>query len=401
MKARFVVPIISLLVIATPAHAATFVVTKASDSFDGACNADCSLREAVQAADADATADEVVLPAGVLQLELSPAGADNSGESGDLDVTGDLTIRGQGVDATVKSTIATRVFDVIGPGVDLQLRDLTVTGGHPPLDEGGGGIRAMGSGELSLERVIVRDNVVVGTALGYGGGILKAGGRLTMRDSAILGNRAEGSGYGGGILLTDASTSADLTNVTIAENLANKGGGGVYFNNAIATNFVNVTIVNNEANEFGGGLGADLSLARLRSSIVTANVAPSGADCSSPGPASDGGNVGPAACGFTQPTDLNPADPGLGPLSTSGVPVREPLPGSPAVDHAVGPCPPTDARGVARPQGPACDSGAAELPAPPSRRSRDFCVSPNASSSRAPKCPCRSAAPLDPLATAA
>jgi hypothetical protein len=65
-----------------------------------------------------------------------------------------------------------------------------------------------------------------------------------------------------------------------------------------------------------------------------------------------------------QSSDVNPADPGLGPLSANGIPVREPLPGSPAIDHAVGPCPPTDARGSRGPQGPACDSGAAELPVP-------------------------------------
>jgi hypothetical protein len=48
----------------------------------------------VQRADADATADEIVLPAGVLQLELAPISNDTSGEVGDLDVTADLTIRG-------------------------------------------------------------------------------------------------------------------------------------------------------------------------------------------------------------------------------------------------------------------------------------------------------------------
>ena len=49
------------------------------------------------------------------------------------------------------------------------------------------------------------------------------------------------------------------------------------------------------------------------------------------------------------------------------MPVLEPLSGSPALDRGVGPCPATDARGVARPQGPGCDAGSAELPvaAPP------------------------------------
>ena len=39
-----------------------------------------------------------------------------------------------------------------------------------------------------------------------------------------------------------------------------------------------------------------------------------------------------------------------------------PVPGSPAIDHGdTAACPPTDQRGVTRPQGPACDIGAVEL----------------------------------------
>ncbi len=368
MRLCVLVPIILLLAIATPAQAATLVVTKANDTSDGVCDADCSLREAIEKADADATADEIVLPNTVLRLELAaPPGEDNSGEVGDLDVNGDLTIRGQGANATtVKSTIESRVFDVKGAGTDLRLRDLTVTGGHGRSpDDTGGGISAEGGGELSLERVIVRDNVAQGAAsFGYGGGIYEQGGRLVVRDSAIIGNRGESLGYGGGIYAATAGTSLDLTNVTIAENYAYWIGGGVYLDNTIPANFVNVTTVNNESSNQGGGFDGDLSLLRLRSSIVAENIAPIGADCSTPGPASDGGNVGPVTCGFTQPSDANLAAPGLGLLTGSGIPVREPLPGSPAIDRAIGPCPPTDARGIPRPQGPACDSGAAELPVP-------------------------------------
>ena len=40
-----------------PAYAATFVVTKTADTADGTCDADCSLREAIIAANAAAGAD--------------------------------------------------------------------------------------------------------------------------------------------------------------------------------------------------------------------------------------------------------------------------------------------------------------------------------------------------------
>lgn len=51
-----------LMLAAAGGRAARFTVTKAADTLDGSCDADCSLREAVQAANTDATADEIVLP---------------------------------------------------------------------------------------------------------------------------------------------------------------------------------------------------------------------------------------------------------------------------------------------------------------------------------------------------
>jgi len=362
------------LLSAAPAGAATLQVTKLGDSLDGACDADCSLREAIAQANLDATQDVIVLPPGDLTLTLADAtDPEDSNATGDLDVRRDVIIRGAGAGTTtIRAALPVgkpdRVLDVLDSGTDLELRDLTVTGGRGSLV--GGGIRANGDGELALERVIVRDNEVSGqAALGYGGGIYKTTGRLSVRDSAVYRNRAVAPGYGGGIFLSSPATTATLVNVTVTENFAGVIGGGIASNNSISAELTHVTIVSNEAGQREGGLGLDVSQFRLRSSIVAANTAPTAADCGTDGyaPASDGGNVGAASCGLTQPTDAQTADPGLGPFGGPGIPVLEPLSGSPALDRAVGPCPPADARGVARPQGPACDAGAAELPvaAPP------------------------------------
>jgi hypothetical protein len=87
---------------------------------------------------------------------------------------------------------------------------------------------------------------------------------------------------------------------------------------------------------------------------------------------SDGDNligVGNATGAFNQGGDqTGVADPGLGPLGNNGGPTQThaPLAGSsPAIDAVTGTCPPPadDQRGVARPQGPACDIGAVELQA--------------------------------------
>jgi len=87
------------------AGAGTFTVTKTTDTADGACDADCSLREAVVAANAASGDDEVVLPAGTFQLTRDdgsgvPFGAlvvdDTNGGGAET-----LTIRGAGRDDTI------------------------------------------------------------------------------------------------------------------------------------------------------------------------------------------------------------------------------------------------------------------------------------------------------------
>ncbi|HEY1595354.1 MAG TPA: choice-of-anchor Q domain-containing protein [Thermoleophilaceae bacterium] len=328
-----------------------------TDDGDGTCDSTCTLRDAVTVADASLDPDiTILLPAGTLTLTKSAVASDDNNVTGDVDVTRKVTIRGQGASATtIQQTVAKeRVLDALG--VDLTLQDLAVTGGQGT--DYGGGIRGTGNGQLTLERVAVHDNNV-GTDNGkiaHGGGIYKDAGSLLVSDSAIYDNGLNFALYGGGILLETAS--ADIENTTISGNKAENDGGGIHSDtgNAVTLAFDTIT-GNSAASGAGGGLG-DPQHYRIRSSIITGN---SGGDCDSAGQ-DEGGNVGAASCGFNLPSDAIVSDPLLGPLGGTPIPVEEPLPGSPALDRAVGPCPATDARGVTRPQGAGCDSGAAERP---------------------------------------
>jgi CSLREA domain-containing protein len=364
------------LVMAAPVDAATFSVTKLDDTLDGACNSDCSLREAIQAANVDATQDTVVLPSGTLRVELAGGATEDANAIGDLDIQRDLIIRGAGAGATIiqsflpppPSASTDRVLDVLNSLTDVELTDLTVAGGWLRDDASGtglgGGIRSPANGVLTVERVVVRDNAVEGAgASAYGGGIYKSLGHLVVRDSAIYGNRAVvGFGYGGGIFLNTAGTTADLTNVSLVSNVVNQQGAGIFSNQVIPVQIAHVTVTGNQASMGRGAIGGDASAFRLRSSIVAGNTATTGGANCAPGfaPASDGGNVGDPVCGLTQPSDAQTLDARLGTFGGVPIPVAEPLADSPALDHAVGACPPADARGVSRPQGTACDAGAAE-----------------------------------------
>jgi hypothetical protein len=99
-------------------------------------------------------------------------------------------------------------------------------------------------------------------------------------------------------------------------------------------------------------------------------MADNGTNICGAGSVSEGYNlVDDTSCNLTEPTDLVVANAMLGPLQNNGGPTEthDLLPGSPAIDAGSVSCPPpaTDQRGVARPQGTACDIGAVEyLPEP-------------------------------------
>ena len=85
-------PVIGAPPLPARAGLVTFTVTKTTDTNDGACTRrDCSLREAILAANALADA-EIAFPAGTLRLSI--AGRDeDQGATGDLDIRAGMTIR--------------------------------------------------------------------------------------------------------------------------------------------------------------------------------------------------------------------------------------------------------------------------------------------------------------------
>ncbi len=172
---------------ACAASAATFTVTKVADTADGACDEDCSLREAVIAANASLGEASIVVPPGVYVLDRLGAGEDQS-QTGDLDLRVSMSIVGAGASRTVlDGAQADRLIHVPGAEftpvpVMVTIRDLSVRNGSVAGD--GGGIATEGPGQLELERVLVENNHA-----DSGGGVF--GFNLVVKDSALIGNRAE------------------------------------------------------------------------------------------------------------------------------------------------------------------------------------------------------------------
>jgi hypothetical protein len=345
-----------------PAGAAVFLPTTTSDAGDGACDGDCTLRDAVLAANQANGFDVIVLGPGTYQL--GGAAGENLAASGDLDILDDLAIVGASAESTILVGSTDRVLEVHA-GAQAEIIGVTIRGGQVSGD--GGGIR--NAGQLSLSRVLVTANRANS---GAGGGIYSngAGATLTVTQSAVTANSA--SGVGGGIAVGQQMTLSDST---VSGNSAGATGGGIHaFENADAP-ILGSTITANQAGTQGGGLFAEstpfITVDRpdLHNTILAGNTAPADRDCGGT-PSSSGHNligVGSSTCidftaakGDLVGTATAPRDPRLGPLANNGgtTPTHALLAGSPAINAGEG-CTATDQRGQGRAS--ACDIGAFEI----------------------------------------
>lgn len=146
-----------------------------------------------------------------------------------------------------------------GSGIDLEMSDLTITGGVNAT--GGGGIEAKGAQTLTVERCIVEGNEG-----SEGGGIRGPAkpGTTTLNDTIVRDNDGD---LGGGINLS----GGEILNSQIENNTASAYGGGLYAVDSPKLDLTGTTLASNAA-EIGGGIflaGIDT----VTGGIVNANVA--------------------------------------------------------------------------------------------------------------------------------
>jgi len=338
----------------------TFTVTSAADTGGSTCGSDCTLRQAINAANAAGGQDTIRFAiSGSSEIDLAselPAVSDPAG----------LTIDGAGAtNVTINGGNAVRVISV-DQGAGLTLADLSIENGNAGTGNGGAIFNQAGT-------VTVSDATLSGNTSGASGGaIFNNGGVVTVSGSTFTANRAA-SGAGGGILNT-ADGGLAVTNSTFAGNAA--GSGGAILNTGGAGVVVSYsTLFQNRANQGGGGgILNDPSggTATVRATILAGSPPGQGGSCS--GTIADGGydiDDG-TTCGFSSANhSVSNANPRLDPhgLQSNGGPTQTVavLAASPAVDAippgalGCGTDVTSDQRGTHRPQGPRCDSGAFEL----------------------------------------
>jgi hypothetical protein len=265
-----------VLLVAAPARGATFAVNTTvdradADLADGTCDADpltpgeqCTLRAAIQQSNATPEPDTVTVPAGTYRLTIR-GHDENAAATGDLDVTGVLTLVGAGAALTVVDgkKARDRVFELRG---DATLSGLTVQRGKTPKGSvGGGGIQ--NHGRLTLTDAIVTRCRGTDDA----GGIDVRGGHAILRDVVVSRNRSTDDGGGididGGIL--------ELTRVVIERNRARDEGGGLENSGAVVM-LTDCRIVKNRARSGGGLVNEDGGTMAISGCVIERNRAKRG-----------------------------------------------------------------------------------------------------------------------------
>ncbi len=278
------VSLISGAIFTTPARALTLTVTNTNNSGAG------SLRQALL----DANNSDVIDATGISGTITLVS---------ELVVNDDVTINGPGAASlTVSGNDTVRVFS-INTGKTVVINNLTVAHGKV-VDAHGAGINNLGS--LTLDHVVVSNNTVAKGSSDFlrGGGIHSYdGSSLTVTNSTVSGNTARQNGggidvefnatvylenviiddnhlsyygsVGGGINIRQGTT-ATLDKVTISNNSAFSGGGGLYSDTTLV--IANSLIANNSAltNQSSGGDGGGISFNAVGQTFTLTNVTISG-----------------------------------------------------------------------------------------------------------------------------
>ena len=326
----------------------------------------CSLRAAIEEANACLGPNTVNVPGGIYLLTL-----------GQLRVTDDLTVIGEGagntiVDAFARSlvfSISSEVSSATLEGMTLRngmgggvhtganqttIRNALITHNTAPGDSWGGGVDAWKAGATT----VVENSEITFNKAAHAGAIKFSNNNLVLRGTTVSNNYTDDSRYGAIVDWSNQPSSLVIENSTIA---GNEGTGITLFE--ARASITNATITG--ATDGAGIRSERNSVVTVTNSILYGNSR----NCES------GGNIGGSivsgghniearnTCGFAAAGDLINTNPMLGPLADNGGPTRTRglQPGSPAIDAGDDvACMASDQRGVARPSGSSCDIGAYE-----------------------------------------
>jgi CSLREA domain-containing protein len=219
-----------------------FTVNTLDDSDDGSCdnrqgggigNRNCTLREAINAANANAPVANTI--------KFSRSGTITLGATLPT-ITDDLTINGSGQAIIVSGNDTVRVL-VVQNSKSLTLKNLTIAHGKCASCDGGGIYND--GGTVNVFNSTFSDNAALGA--GGGAGIFSNGGTVNVTKSIFSGNTAT---YDGGGIYPYGAT-LNVTQSTFSGNTVGRSGGGIH---AYGTLNVIASTFSGNLSDSGGGI---------------------------------------------------------------------------------------------------------------------------------------------------
>jgi CSLREA domain-containing protein len=302
----------------SPGLAAVFIVNSTVDATDaapgdGVCataTGECTLRAAIQEANALPGLDIITLGPGLYVLGLAGTG-ENQAATGDLDITDPAEVRGAGAGTTIiDGSLQDRVFDInpaTAPGtgtpggsvpIAVVIRDLTIRNGSEGFFGGGGGLRNFGL--LTMRGTVVTANQNVGvenasnatltlvdsevSATVNGSGIVNHG-TMSLTNVRVTGNSGRDCGgicnFGKMSISSDcdgtSGSGGSASGSVIDGNRAFSSGGGINQFRFAELTVSNTAITNNFVTGFAGIGGGINNGGATRGALLTlSNVTISG-----------------------------------------------------------------------------------------------------------------------------
>ncbi len=324
------------------AQAATINVNTTVDEWN--TGSDCSLREAIQAANTNAAfggcpagwgVDTIKVPQG--EYRITRAGMyENDNATGDFDITTQLVIEGATDGMTViDGNALDRVFHIRSslPSPErIIFRRLVIQNGSVPVPEGGGGIYVSDSGpsatntaKLYIEKCAIRENNA-----GFGGGVYGNYAEIWIVNSTISRNNAWYSlwalngGYGGGFYSSPAmdypTSILYIVGSTIYDNFSDYGCSGISMGQKGHNFYLTSSIVaGNRIGIYGDNQDLCGCVVSMRNTFIGRSRNPSwdnsGAECAAPANICDKGATG-NICAYPDTTTI--LNPGLETIADNG-----------------------------------------------------------------------------------
>jgi CSLREA domain-containing protein len=291
--ARILVSICFAVGLAQTGLGADYTVSKTADTSDGICDADCSLREAVNAANATVDNDTIYF---ALPLFASPQTISLTGSEIVVASNGSLTIHGAGANRlTISGNNASRIISISDDAVvNIDHLRFTAGTGVGAANTGRGGAIYNNGGTTVISHCVfmgnsaanggamnnatagtltITNSVLANNSASSVGGALQNFSTSTMHliNTAITGNSCGASTTGGGAMQGNGAIT--MTNVTMSGNSSLASGGGIFYNGTGLT-MTNTTIAGNTAATNAGGLhkGTTTNNANIRNSIIAGNT---------------------------------------------------------------------------------------------------------------------------------